>query len=292
MSRLRSRLTAGTVTGALTVAGLGAVAPAPSAAAVARPATTVYASVTASSAIRMASRVHPGTHRFVVSAAESATFQILRPARGYTKAEAARDANAGFAHSRPAAIRRFERNVTLVAGVPAARGRPGVMWAHLSRGAYWALDIAPTVTRAANIRTFRVAGAAQTSTAPRARSVVRAVGVNDWAPSPTVIRRSGVLSFRNDSRDNHFVALVKLQPGKTVADFKAWVDALNRGTDAGEPPLGAAGLSSGVVGPGRAMSMRYSAPAGDYVMACWWQDADRGAMPHVFMGMYRGVTLR
>jgi hypothetical protein len=166
------------------------------------------------------------------------------------------------------------------------------MWAHLSRGAYWALDIDPTVTRAANIKTFRVAGAPQTSTAPRARTVVRATGESRWAPTPTTIRRRGVLSFRNDSTDNHFVALVKLPPGRTVADFDAWVDAVNSGTDPGDPPLGVAGFSSGVVAPGRAMSMRYSAPAGDYVLACWWQDADTGATPHVFLGMYRGVTLR
>jgi hypothetical protein len=35
----------------------------------------------------------------------------------------------------------------------------------------------------------------------------------------------------------------------------------------------------------------YRLPRGEYVMLCWWPDAEMGGMPHVFMGMHRAITL-
>lgn len=46
-----------------------------------------------------------------------------------------------------------------------------------------------------------------------------------------------------------------------------------------------------MVSPGKSMTMRYSLPPGNYVMICFWPDADMGGMPHAFMGMYRGIRI-
>jgi hypothetical protein len=40
------------------------------------------------------------------------------------------------------------------------------------------------------------------------------------------------------------------------------------------------------------MTMRYSLSHGHYVLLCWWPDAEMGGMPHAFMGMFRGITLK
>ena len=40
------------------------------------------------------------------------------------------------------------------------------------------------------------------------------------------------------------------------------------------------------------MAMNYSLPRGDYVLVCFWPDANMGGMPHAFMGMYRGIKVK
>ena len=65
-----------------------------------------------------------------------------------------------------------------------------------------------------------------------------------------------------------------------------------QGNETRAPVRWGVGMETGVVGPDRAMSMTYDLPPGKYVLMCWWPDTDMDNMPHVFMGMYREVTVR
>ena len=243
--------------------------------------------------VTMPQQLRPGVHRFVVRSARRAAFQLVMPDRGYTKAEAARDVNSGLGDQETdvAALRRFERNVTLLGGVTSTARRAGVLWARLRPGTYWAVDTNVTPARTRHLLTVRVTGAKVSGALPGG-AVIRAVNAVDWAARPKVINRSGRMVFRNDSTDNHFIAMAKLKAGKTMKDFRQWLNAIQQGTDTPPPVREDITLDTGVLSPGKQMTMNYSMPRGNYVMICWWPDADMGGMPHAFMGMYRGIRLR
>lgn len=285
---LSQRVVAGALTAALAAVPLAIV---PAAQAASPP--TIKVSIGQQRFVHMPAHVRPGVHRFVVRSAKSSAFQLLRARRGYTKREAVRDVTRGLIaeQSNIAALRRFERNVVLAGGVSSAPGTPGVMWARLDTGRYWAVDtnlmkLAPDKLRTVDVRGHRVAGALP------AGPTLRAIHETQWAPKPATIPARGVLRFVNDSVDNHFIAMGKLLPGKTVDDFAAWVKAVKGGAEM-PPPIdeSSPGLDSGALSPGHAMAMRYHLPPGDYVLTCFWPDADMGGLPHAFMGMFRGITV-
>jgi hypothetical protein len=280
-------LAAGALTTAATTAADAAVATSPP---------TIKVFVTKHHDVRMTTHMRPGVHRFAVRSGDSAAFQVVQVRRGYTKAELSRDVNAGLNADQPKlkALKRFERNVTLLGGVPSAPGDRGVLFLNLPRGTYWVADTNAHVQRASKILTVHIGGARLSATMPKASGTVRAIHEATWAPRPKTLPASGMLRFTNASQDNHFVELAKLAPGKTVADFKAWIDKVSKGENAGPPPINqrAKTLDSGVVSPGHSMTMRYSLSHGHYVLLCWWPDAEMGGMPHAFMGMFRGITLK
>ena len=301
MSHIHARRLAASATAvALATAAVVTAAPAPAAPRAAARVTsqtatapTVHIAVGAASYVRMRTHLHPGTQRFVVTAGGRAALQLVRPRAGYTRAELARDANRGLAHGKVPALRRFERNTELIGGVEARPGHPGIFWLHLRRGTYYALDTNPTALLARKIRTIHVTGSLRTTRPPRPTAVIRAVHEHTWARLPRTIPRSGVLAWRNRATDNHFIAMARLLPGKTIADWKTWVDKAAAGQDPGPEPVDeSVGFDTAVVAPGHGMSQRYSAPAGNYVLVCFWPDADMGGAPHAFMGMWRAIHLR
>lgn len=253
------------------------------------PAPTVRVWVTKYHNIKMPTQLRPGVHRFVVRSRKAAGFQIVRPHAGYTKRELSRDVSTMW--ESPKVLRRFERNVDLVAGVNSRRGEPGFMWARLPAGHYWAVDTNPDKPMPKKILDLHVTGARLHGMLP-GRATLRAINEVDFAPNPKSIPGSGRLILRNNSVDNHFFGISKLLPGKTMKDFKAWLDDAMNGGNSAPPVSFDVGLDTGVVGPGRAMSLKYDLPPGRYVMTCWWPDAEMGNMPHVFMGMYRGLRVR
>ena len=116
-------------------------------------------------------------------------------------------------------------------------------------------------------------------------------GVVVVGPEPEAIPASGRVVLRNSSDANHMFGLAKLKRGKTVDDFAAWIEKLRKGNETAPPVRFNVCTESGVVGAGRAMSLRYDLPAGEYVLVCWWPDTDMENMPHVMMGMFRGVQV-
>jgi hypothetical protein len=291
MKFTRSRAVASAAAGMLAASTLGAVAlttgPADAATS-----PTIHAHIGKHLHVSMPDLMRPGVHRFVVHSARVSSFQLAHMRKGYTGRELAHDVNAGLNGGDVQSLKRFERNVTLLGGVMATPGHPGRMWANLPRGRYVAVDTNVRVTRAGQLQHFRVAGSRVAGTLPAGKAIT-AIHDTDWAARPKAIPTKGVLRFVNRSADNHFIAMARLLPGKTVADFKAWVDAVMNGQNV-PPPIdeSAPSLDSAVLSPGHRVAFRYHLPKGHYILTCWWPDADMGGMPHAFMGMYRQLNVR
>lgn len=287
----RSRAVASAVAGMLAAGTLGTVAlttgPADAAAS-----PTIHVHVGKHHHVFIPDRIRPGVHRFVVRSARQASFQLVRLHKGYTGRDLARDVNAGLNDPNGTdvqALRRFERHVTLLGGVATAPGHPSRMWVNLKPGRYAAADTNARVTRPGQLHHFRVVGPRVAGALPAGKRIT-AIHETDWAARPKTIPTRGVLRFVNRSEDNHFIAMARLLPGKTVADFKAWID----GGAQTAPPIddSAPGIDTGVVSPRHRMAFHYHLPRGHYILTCFWPDADMGGMPHAFMGMYRQLDVR
>lgn len=279
-------VTAALTTGALAVLGLGLLSPS---SATETDASVVKVSVSDEHVVSMVEELQPGVHKLVVRSEKRAHFQLIKPAEGYSKKEAVEDSNRIFESTK--VLKRFERNTDFAGGVNSMPGAPGVMWADLEPGRYWAVNTAPHVIKANQVAVFRVRGESVGGALP-GETTLTAVSGHAWLADPASIPASGELALSNSSDANHMFGLAKLKKGKTAADFGAWVKKLKNGKDAPPPVKFGVGFESGIVSPGRSMSMAYDAPAGKYVLLCWWPDADHHGMPHAFMGMYRGITLK
>jgi hypothetical protein len=250
------------------------------------PITHVY--ITKHDHIRMPTHLRAGMREFVVNAATHSSFQLAMPRPGYTKRMAVRDISAGLIgrSTDVKALRRLENHLRFLGGVNAGPRHMNQMWRTMHTGKVWAVET--TDQPAANkILTVHVTGTALPTVPLVASGHVRAVGMTRWAKMPRSIPSSGVLEFQNHSTDNHVMVMIKLAKGKTMRDFRHWV---NSGLQ-GPPPLGKAQFSFGTLSPNSQMAATYSQPRGKYVLLCFWPDADHGGEPHFLMGMYRGITL-
>ena len=238
--------------------------------------------------ITMPDTVQPGVNTFKITSAREggSAFQLLRPAEGYTPAQATRDINKGF-KGKVKALKRFEANVTLFGGVTADDTADKLVVA-LEPGTYWATDT--NGNDPDKIATFSVSGDQTGNTIPAATTIT-AKKATSWARSPKSIPKKGLLNFKNASSNNHFIVMVKLRKGKNFHDFKEWFEA--EGGPQGPPPVNFdVGLDSGALSPGYSAVFDYRIPKGNYVMLCFWPDAAMGGMPHAFMGMYRPLTVK
>jgi hypothetical protein len=237
--------------------------------------------------IRMDTTLRPGVNKLMIRSARDAGFQLVRADAGYTKRQLGQDIVAGLGRGRMPALRRLERNTTLHGGVGTTADKAGVVWVDLDPGTYWALDTYDETPTAREMRTVRVMGAETSRTMP-AGPVIRATGPAEWGPRPARIPARGRMTFRNDSSENHFLIMARFAKGKNMADFKEWVDA---GFEGPPPVEEQGGLNTGVISGGEKMAFKYALKPGRYVMVCFWPDASMGGMPHVMMGMYRGIRV-
>lgn len=268
--------------GALTGGTAGAAGPA---AARETAAGMVPVNIGAGGVVTMPTVVAPGVSTFkITTTRRRSSLQLLALAPGYTVEQAESDVDNGLEKGRLKALRRFEANVTLLGGATASREKAGKLALDLEPGTYHALDTGKTGSPWTQ---FTVSGADTGDTMP-AGATLRAIDSTTWAKRPATIPRSGWLRFKNRSDQNHFIALAKLRPGKTVDDFEAFIE-----DPSGPPPVDFRfGIDSGVLSPGHDMAFKYRVPRGNYVLTCFWPDASMGGMPHAFMGMYRGVKVR
>lgn len=239
--------------------------------------------------LTMPGTIRPGLTNFRITSRRAASFQILQTAPGYTPREAARDANAAFTKNNLKALRRFEANTTLLGGVDTRPEKPTRMSVKLPRGSYWALDVSAPLLDPAKVFGFTVSG---TSVGGRNTGrIIRAVDSTKWGKLSQHLPTQGRIWFQNRSTENHFIVLAKLAKGKTMADFRRWVQQTKQGQQVAPPVSMRGGLSTGAISSGKSMSLPYRLAAGDYVLMCFWPDADMGGTPHVLMGMYRGLRV-
>ncbi|MGZ4460805.1 MAG: hypothetical protein ACXVW9_16935 [Nocardioidaceae bacterium] len=293
MRSSRSRIAVLTAAGALGASTLAVTSTSSADTAGSTP--TVHVFITKTSHVRMPTTLRPGTLRYVVRSNKSVAFQIVRVRPGYSKRQLAHDVNAGLIaqNANVHAIRRFERNVTLLGGVSARSGHPGVMFADLTPGRrYMAVDTNPPHFFASKLLTFHVAGSSVGGSVPTGSATLRAIHEMTWAKRPATIPSSGLLRFKNQATDNHFVVMQRFKPGKGVADWRVFARKIRHGKNPGPSPVfDRGGLFSGVQSPGHEFTFKYHLRPGRYLLTCFWPDADKGGLPHAFLGMFRGIRV-
>jgi hypothetical protein len=272
--------------GAASLSAIAATAPAHADDAATAP---VAVSISKNRTVTLPATIQPGVNTFQVStAAKHSAFQLAMPAAGYTIEQAVSDIEKGLDHGKIKQLKRFEANVTLLGGVAAVPDHPGTLIVTLPAGTYWAVDT--DTNKASAFSTFTVAGADTGNVMP-ASAKVKAVDSTKWAKNPKSIPNKGLLTFKNAADQNHFLEMAKLKKGKTVQDFADWI--MSEGPPPGPPPVDfSKSLGTGVISPGASQTIGYKLPKGNYVMVCFWPDADMGGMPHAFMGMYREIKLK
>ena len=250
----------------------------------------VPVSITAAHNVVMPTTIQPGVNTFrVTTEAKGSGFQLVQLADGYTLEQLISDIDNGLDKGKMKAFKRFEDNTTLLGGVFVAMGKVGKVTLNLAPGNYYAADIERN--RPSAFTAFTVAGADTGATMPDGPTI-RAVKDASWAKNPRSIPRRGMLTFENFSSSDHFVAITKLKRGKTVKDFGNWLDALTESRNAPPPVNFGKAFDSGVVSGGETVATNYRLSRGNYVLVCFWSDADMGGMPHAFMGMYRGIKVK
>lgn len=246
----------------------------------------IAVSIDAKRRITMPATAQPGVNEFHVTSAKSSGFQLASLDEDYTTDEAEADIKAGLERGKVSALRRFERNVTLVGGVSSVPDRTATFWVDLEPGSYVALDTEGR-TNAAKWVPLTVSGLDTGASMPSG-SRIKAVRDATWAKRPASMPRKGTLTFKNRSTSNHFVIMAKMNKGATLADVKEFLM-----TEEGRPPVDfRASIISAAISPGHDLAFNYKLPAGTYVVLCFWPDADMRGMPHALMGMVRTIKLR
>jgi hypothetical protein len=287
--QIRTVLTSLALVSAGTLTAMVTAAPAESAAS----APPVAVSISNTRVVTMPTTIQPGVNTFKVTTANKrgSAFQLAQAAAGYSAADAARDIEKGLDGGNVQAIKRFEANVTLFGGMAVDKGTPGKLVVDLEPGDYWALDT--NTNEAGKFFAFSVAGVDTGNVRPEADATLRAVQDTTWASNPASIPNKGMLTFKNKASQNHFIVMYKLKKGMTYKDFKKWFASSMDGPPSGPSPVNFdIGMDSGALSPGYSATFKYNLPKGDYVMLCFWPDASMGGMPHAFMGMHRGITLK
>jgi hypothetical protein len=235
----------------------------------------------------------PGLRRIKVVTttghAREADFVHLKP--GYTLDDLVSDLNASFSTDTPdlEALNRFYDSTVVAGGLVARQNVPGLGRLTFFPGQWYAFDPAVFPTTAEAFTPFMVAGE-PTGATTTFTARITAEHDTQWNPRPVSINYRGWIKFTNKAESPHFIELAKLAPGKTYADFKAWVKAVMSGHDA-PPPFGKFSLDEGLVSPGHAYTFKYDIPKGNYVVLCFMPDRETG-LPHAFMGMSRPLTVK
>ena len=118
--------------GAASLTAIGVAAPAQSVAAT----PPVAVTISAKRVVTMPTVIQPGVNTFSVTSAakKGSAFQLVRPAAGYTPAEAARDIEKGLDGNNIKALKRFEANITLLGGMGVTKDAPNKLVVDLPAG--------------------------------------------------------------------------------------------------------------------------------------------------------------
>ncbi|HEX8393602.1 MAG TPA: hypothetical protein VF665_14755 [Longimicrobium sp.] len=180
--------------------------------------------------------------------------------------------------------------VRFVGGPNAAvPGQPAEATVDLKAGNYAILCFIPSKDGVAHvakgmIKPLTVIDAPSRAVAPQADVEVK---LNDYGFEFSRELSAGrhTLKVQNDVAQPHELILVRLAPGKTVADMTAWMMS-EQGPPPGMPMGGTTLLSTGDVN-----YVTLDLAPGEYALLCMVPDAGDGK-PHVMHGMARQITVR
>jgi hypothetical protein len=130
-----------------------------------------------------------------------------------------------------------------------------------------------------------VTGPEVTRSSPHPTATVTALTDERFGGAVT-LPAAGTITFRNESTTSpHFLSLQHVKNGTTraqvLASFSTGDTSYALGDDA----------NTDAVSPGKAMTLTYHVPKGEYVEVCFFPDLKTG-IPHALMGMVRIVHLK
>lgn len=156
-------------------------------------------------------------------------------------------------------------NYAVVCFIPSADGVP-----HVMKGMMKALTVLPAT------------GA--TAAAPAADIDVKMTDYA-WAVTPEITAGKHMIRIQNDAEQSHEMLIVRLAPGKTVAELAKWVHE-QKGPPPAEPLGGISGMSKGGV-----VYVPVDLTPGEYGLLCFLPDAKDGK-EHVAHGMLKQFAVK
>jgi hypothetical protein len=161
-----------------------------------------------------------------------------------------------------------------------ASGDSSSVTQELPAGRYFVVDIDSNAAAY-----FRVAGGAGAGEQPSAPAKIEATEYR-FTASGLEAGANRVL-FDNAGGEPHFVAGVRIKPGKTIEDVRKFVR-----TEKGEEPFAQGGnFNTAVVDGGVTQTVEVEAQPGKYALLCFVPDR-KGGPPHAVKGMISEATVR
>ncbi len=99
----------------------------------------------------------------------------------------------------------------------------------------------------------------------------------------------GAVAVENEGAQPHELALLQLDPGKTLDDAKAFLLTPPGGTPPAAPGKSVGGIAG--VMPGETGYMQLDLKPGNYVAVCFFPDPTKGGLPHAVEGMIAEFTI-
>jgi hypothetical protein len=97
---------------------------------------------------------------------------------------------------------------------------------------------------------------------------------------------SNEVTFANAGKEPHFIAGVRIKPGKTIEDVRTFFR-----TEKGEPPIVESGsFNTAIIEGGDQQNLELDVEAGKYALLCFIPDR-KGGPPHVVKGMISEATV-
>lgn len=158
-------------------------------------------------------------------------------------------------------------NYLILCYIPSLDGKP-----HIVKGMYRRLVVVP---------------AAPGTRAPAEPNADVTVTLSDYGFALSAPLTAGTHTIRveNNGPQLHELTLERLAPGKTLADWKAWMAGGMRGTPPSQPAGGLTGPTKGKVG-----WLTVTLVPGHYLLNCYVPDVKDGK-PHFMHGMVQEITV-
>lgn len=184
-----------------------------------------------------------------------ALLQLVKPDRGYTRAEFRADVRRRGGVS----DRRIMSHLRFFGGAELRAGQTGALWETLYAGRYWLMGVAAR-PGGQSIHTIRVHGTPSPRSFPRVSA--EATGTESGLRLSRTAPESGRMLIRNANNDVEALTLVPLTEGTTYADFIHWLRRPH-----GRMPLRLRGIrSTALLSPDAGYVLRYRLRPGDYVV--------------------------